>query len=137
MLEDFIEVNSVNAEIVPGRFSENSARCVLLLSKETGGSPVLAIVPGGKRLSLEKAARAAGSGELREASEKEDFEVTGYKHGFLPPISIYGVKVLVEKALLKKPVLNFLVKEECTLRIAPQTIMEFNEDVLECSLLED
>lgn len=136
MLEDFIEANKVEARLIPGKFSENLARCVLLMPRKDGALPVLAVVPSATRLSLEKAAEAAGSGELREADEKEDFKVTGYRHGYLPPISIYGVKVLVEKSLLTKTFLNFMIKEEYTLRIAPGIIIEFNEDAAECDLLE-
>ncbi|MFH1234460.1 MAG: YbaK/EbsC family protein [Candidatus Diapherotrites archaeon] len=136
MLEDFIEANKIDAKRVPGKFSENLARCVLLMPRAEGRLPVLAVVPSATRLSLEKAAKASGSGELGESDEKEDFKVTGYWHSFLPPISIYGVKVLVEKSLLKKPFLNFLIKEELTLRIAPNIILEFNEDSAECDLLE-
>ncbi|MCX6801955.1 MAG: hypothetical protein NT067_02470 [Candidatus Diapherotrites archaeon] len=136
MLEDFIEVNKVEARLIPGKFSENLSRCVLLMPRADGRLPVLAVVPAGTRISLEEAARAAGSGVLREADEKEDFKVTGYWHGYLPPISIYGVKVLVEKSLLKKTFLNFMIKEEYTLMIAPNVILEFNEDSAECDLLE-
>ena len=136
MLEDFIEANSTKAEILRKRLLLNQAKCFLLVSRKEGGLSVLAVVPAGKRVSLEKAEKASGIPGLRPAGESETQRITGYEQGFLPPVSIYGVKVLVEKSLLEKKYVCVLVGDDVTLRIESRAIIEFNEGSKECGILE-
>lgn len=135
MLEDFVEANSVPAQIVHKRLSENLVKCVLLVPREKRELPLLVVFPAGSRISLEKAMEKAECSELRPAGEKETLKITGYEHNFLPPISIYGVRVLVEESILNKSFVNVIVGEEKTLRIDPRAIIEFNEEAIVCKLV--
>jgi len=136
MLEDFIEANSTKAEILRKRLLLNQAKCFLLVSRKEGEMPVLAVVPAGTRVSLEKAEKESGVPKLMPADESETQRITGYEYGFLPPVSIYGVKVLVEKSLLEKEYACVLVGEDVTLRIESEAILELNEDSKKCGILE-
>ncbi len=135
MLEDFVEANSVPAEFIKRELSVNVVRCVLLVPVEENNTPVLCIFMAGKRLSLERAEEAAGF-KLRAVGEKEAFRITGYEQGFLPPVSIYGVRVLVDRGVLEKRFVNAIVGEALTLRIESTAILEFNEDAVACSVVE-
>lgn len=50
-----------------------------------GDRPVLALVPGDRRLDPDKLARVAGGGKARRASLEEVREATGYAAGGTPP----------------------------------------------------
>lgn len=138
MLEEFIEAGELKAKILKKRVPFKLARCVVFLPADKTKKPVLAIVPAGKRISLEKLVKEAGYKKLREATEKEAFNITGYKKDFIPPISIYGVRVLIEESLMKRDFLHILIGEEATLKISPEEIISSSEGPVEvCKLLEE
>jgi prolyl-tRNA editing enzyme YbaK/EbsC (Cys-tRNA(Pro) deacylase) len=114
MLEDFLEVNEVKAELIDLRkevsslsealqvlgLKKNEAiQAKLLLDSEEEG--VLCLFPSNLALDLSKAEKVVGK-PLKVAEEKQVLEITGYKKDFLPPLSIYGVKTLIDKKVLKK-----------------------------------
>ena len=134
MLEDFVEGNSIPAEFIPKRISVNAAKCLLLMPKSPAEKPVLAVFPAGTRVSVEKAETETGL-TLKPAVEKETFNVTGYEAEYLPPLSVYGVIVLVEDSLMEKNALHFLVGEEKTLRVSPTEIIDFNEESKPCRII--
>ncbi len=136
MLPDFLEANCPEAELIRKRVSVNAAKCLLFVPAEEGKWPVLAVFPAGKRVFPEKISGALGLGELRQPGERETYGITGYEKGFLPPVSIYGVKVLVEKSLLGKSFLHFPAGEELTLKISPEKILELNVEAETAEFLE-
>jgi len=136
MLSEFIEANNIPAVIEPKRITINLAECVLLLPLDNTKTPVMAIVPFEKEFSLKKAAKAAGLGELTIAGEKDTVKLTGYEPGFIPPISVYGVKILLDKSLSEKLAIGFKVTDEKTLRIDPRAIISENEKAKVSDLIE-
>ena len=135
MLEDFVEANSVPAEFIKKALSVNVVRCVLLVPVEEHKQPVLCIFMAGKSLSLARIEEAAGF-KLRAVGEKEAFRITGYEQEFLPPVSIYGVRVFVDPGVLDKRFVNAIVGEGLTLRIESSAIIEFNDDSVSCKITE-
>jgi len=136
MLREFIEANNISAVIEPKRITVNLAECVLLTPLDDSKIPVIAIVPFERELSLKKAVKCAGLGELSIAGEEDIVKLTGYELGFIPPISVYGVKVLLDCSLSEKRAIGFRVTEEKTLRIDPRVILSENEGAKVCDLLE-
>ena len=57
-------------------------------------------------------------------------EITGYLPEFIPPISVYGVTVLLDKEVAEAEKLRCLVSGEKTLEIVPQEIKEGNEELI-------
>lgn len=128
MLEDFIESNNLTAKIHQGIKSFNLIQCTLFFSDSL---PVLTISIYGDKLDWIAVKKAMDSKQLDEVTGKKVEEVTGYKDGFVPPISIYGIKVLADEKIMKLDTVNVLIEEEVTLTIPPNEIKEFNEEFLE------
>ncbi|MBS3062822.1 MAG: YbaK/EbsC family protein [Candidatus Diapherotrites archaeon] len=63
--------------------------------------PVLAVIPGDKRVDVEKLKEAAGQRYLRMASAQEVQQATGYPVGGVTPLGVEGkaIKVLDPQAL--------------------------------------
>ena len=131
MLEDFIQANSLSAKILPYAAKGSLVKCRLFSGN---GNFVLAIFLEKDMLSLQKLKEAAGLASLEQAEKAEVEEVTGYRAEFLPPISVYGVKAIVDKKLLEKEKVKCIVAEERTLEITPKEILEANEKCIQADL---
>jgi prolyl-tRNA editing enzyme YbaK/EbsC (Cys-tRNA(Pro) deacylase) len=147
MLEDFLEVNNVKAKIIETKNSVHTAleasrelkvpltqivKTILLIDSK--GFGVLCLVLGNSRVCIEKASKIVGE-KLRIASPKEVEEITGYKPGELPPISVYGVKTLIDfKIEKKKTVFCGGGKTNAMLEISPQQIIEFAQNPVLCDI---
>ena len=69
------------------------------------GVPVVALVPGDRRLDVEKARRAAGAATARIASADEVERLTGFAPGAVAPFALPEIdRVLLERTLLARPV---------------------------------
>jgi len=65
------------------------------------GDPVLALVPGDRRLDVEKARRASGAATARLAKADEVQELTGFAPGSVAPFPLPAVpRVVIERTLL-------------------------------------
>jgi prolyl-tRNA editing enzyme YbaK/EbsC (Cys-tRNA(Pro) deacylase) len=112
MLKDFIESNNLSdsAEIL--RFqkpvssvSDAAARTGIskthivksVLFVNDSLDAVLVILLGINRVSLKKIESLSGFSKLRLATSDEVFDITGYRVGGVPPISIYGIKTIVDE----------------------------------------
>jgi prolyl-tRNA editing enzyme YbaK/EbsC (Cys-tRNA(Pro) deacylase) len=139
MLEDFIEVNKLSAEIIERRvLSPAGAKSRLFVyTKDSSKWPHLFIFPARKKLDMEKVARVMGSHDIREPDEKETLRITGYQAGYLPFVSIYGVVVVLDKSLLKHDYIYTFVGEERTLKIKPDDVIEFNERAIIADVVEE
>jgi len=127
MLENFIETNNLKARIVNRRQSSNLIKCKLFL---TESAQIIVISLATDKSDLEKIKRVLGAKEIFAADEKQAIEITGYEKNFLPPISIYGVKVLLDKGLSKHELLYCNISEASCLEISLKEIQENNEDVI-------
>lgn len=67
---------------------------------EVDGEPVLALVPGDRRLDTTRLARAAGGSRARRASLERVREATGFAAGGTPPFGhAYPLRVFADQAL--------------------------------------
>jgi len=130
MLDDFIEINGLNARIVNKvATGKNSAKCELLLRESAADLPLLLIYLCKDSVDMKKVGKRFPD-KLREPSAKDALYITGYKKEFMPPISIYGVIVLLDKRAAEEETLCFPVDEEKTLVISPDEIKEANENYM-------
>jgi len=83
-------VKQVGAD--PGRI----IKTLILIDEE--GNHIAAIIPGNKRLSLEKLSRIIGK-KLRLARAREVEKATGYPVGAVPPVGL-GLKTYVDRGVL-------------------------------------
>jgi prolyl-tRNA editing enzyme YbaK/EbsC (Cys-tRNA(Pro) deacylase) len=126
MLEDFIEANGLKARIVPRALKADLIKCRFFVA---GSDEILAISLNESPLSFEKISATLGK-EAAPVSDARAEQMTGYQKQFMPPVSIYGVKVLLDKRVLEKQLVHCLVGEERTLGISPGEIKDFNDDVM-------
>jgi prolyl-tRNA editing enzyme YbaK/EbsC (Cys-tRNA(Pro) deacylase) len=69
------------------------------------GRPVVALVPGDRRVDPAKVARAAEAETARIASAAEVEEATGFAPGAVAPFPLPGIETIVmDRALLRHPV---------------------------------
>ncbi len=110
MLDEYIDVNGINAEIMhfdtEVANSRQSAQAggsfpgvkTILFAHEKGF--VLAIVEGTKKVDTLAIARILDTKNVRLATPAEVEQVTGYEVGGVPPISIYGTQTLIDEHVL-------------------------------------
>ncbi|MCX6801163.1 MAG: YbaK/EbsC family protein [Candidatus Diapherotrites archaeon] len=141
MLEDFLEQNCLDAEFFS--FEDGVSFKKALFEMHTpassavkiefflanSGEGLLLIFPHNSKPDLQKIKRIAGCESISHASADETLEFAGYEKGFLPPVSIYGVKVFLEKSLQGKEFLFCKVGENDYLKISPDSVAEANEDI--------
>ncbi len=140
MLEQFIEANSLEAEILTlgkqaatirgaakalGAKMGDFAKAEVFVYRDKG---VLVIAGIKESVSKENACEGLGIEGLRCASMGEAEEITGFKEGCIPPIGIYGVRTIMDKNLMKKDVLYFSLGENRFLKITPKEIEENSEE---------
>ncbi|MAG21726.1 MAG: hypothetical protein CL943_00275 [Candidatus Diapherotrites archaeon] len=124
MLDDFIKSNGLKAKILQGTIKSDLVRCRIFAGKK---EDVLIISLRANTLDYPKMQALVGVVEPLE--EEQVKETTGYKKEFLPPISIYGLRVLIDKKVLEKESVHCILSHEKTLEISPQEIKDFNDDV--------
>ncbi|QOR94501.1 aminoacyl-tRNA deacylase [Thermosphaera chiliense] len=78
----------------PGRI----VKTLVLVDEE--GKPLAAIIPGNKRLSLDKLSSITGR-KLRLARAREVEKATGYPVGAVPPVG-HGLKTYVDREVLNR-----------------------------------
>jgi prolyl-tRNA editing enzyme YbaK/EbsC (Cys-tRNA(Pro) deacylase) len=140
VIEDFLSANKLDAEF----FSFDGAVSIKKALFETqtqfssvakaefyvnnSGEEFLFVFPFNSKLELSKLKQLTKSSELVSPDPEVTLDATGYAKGFLPPVSIYGVKVFLDKSLENKNYLFFQVGENSFLKISPDSIIEANED---------
>jgi len=141
MIEEFIETNDLKAEIIS--FSTETpvsvaikqkkfnpkylARTTMYLSKEKDEYMVIASV--GKEFPIEKLEEVTET-QLLEMNELECLEKTGYKKHFVPPISVFGVRVIIDSALENFDRLIFPISSKKYMKILMEEIFSSNEDII-------
>ena len=143
MLEDFIGVNGLKAKLFEvssrvvsvkdvgekvGIPSEDNAKSLLFITPEN--TPVLAVVLGHTRVDTKKLKSVLGIKDVRLAEPREVLEITGYEVGGVPPVSVYGVKTLLDKQVTKKDLVVCGGGDTMhLLKISPKEIIEHNEEI--------
>lgn len=133
MLEDFIKANELEAKILPYVSEGKKIKCKLF-SSESGN--FLAVFFSTDKLSQEKLEFTVGVQNLKPVAFALVEDETGYLPEFLPPISVYGVKIVVDEMVSVAPKLRCVVGEEKVLEIVPKEIIETNEDSIVADITE-
>ncbi|VVB99571.1 Aminoacyl-tRNA editing domain protein [uncultured archaeon] len=113
MLDDFIKVNRLSATIFPCDDAHTAAKAMKFTGDEeavaksivlidSNQSPLLVIMLGKDRADFAKIKKILGVADVRLCQPKEVIEITGYEIGGVPPISIYGIKTIMDKAVSEK-----------------------------------
>lgn len=114
MLEDFITANCLTAKIFQCKEDVNTAaKAALIVGDEeavaksivlvaSNGGAVLVILLGKDKIEFKKLKEVLGVSDVRLANAGEVFDITGYEIGGVPPISIYGVKTILDAEAGKK-----------------------------------
>ncbi len=131
MLADFIAANSLKARILPYPAKGRIVRCRLFSSPSCD---VLAVYFSDDKISLEKLKALLKSDIIEHMGLARAEDITGYEAEFMPPISIYGIKVVVDRKVMESENVKCLVSEEKTLEISPKEILEANDDALEADI---
>jgi prolyl-tRNA editing enzyme YbaK/EbsC (Cys-tRNA(Pro) deacylase) len=124
MLEDFIQANNLKAKILGCAKRADLVKCDLF---STGSDFILLVRFASDTVKTADLKERLGLEHLQRLTGLRAEEVTGYSAEFLPPISIYGMRVIVDERVLEKPVVHCLAAEDKTLEISPQEIVEANE----------
>ncbi len=125
------EVKSVNQVVkLLGVKPENIIKSLIFIINES--EPILVIVDGKSKVSLEKLKNIFGN--VRMAKPKEVEEITGYKTGEVPPVGI-PVKTVLDKRVLER---EFVIGGGGSInrlsKLSPKKIVEFQKaEVLDVS----
>ncbi len=150
MLEDFIEANKLHAKILDCKEPVHTAKQAAVLMKvpmeqivksilflDENMDAYLVLVPGDKQASFPKLRELFGVSKLRLATPMEVQTITGYEIGGLPPISVYGVKTVLDSSFEKhKFVLAGGGDDRHLLHITVQELKENIEDLIVESICE-
>ena len=144
-LISYIKTNKFNAEVFEVNSEVHSAAKAsaavsgdpnglvksILLIDYPAKNPVLVILLGPDKIDFEKVKNILGVKDVRMATSEEVIEITGYEVGGVPPISIYGVTVILDKSASKKvEVISGGGDPMHLMRIKIQDIIEQNDDIL-------
>ena len=114
MLQDFIKTNNLSAEVFETQgkvkssakaaqeLNDNEAVAKSIILMGSNNEPVLVILLGKDKIDFIKIKEILGVKDVRLADSEEVFEATGYVVGAVPPISIYGVKTIIDKKVVEK-----------------------------------
>ena len=127
MLEDFIEANNLKARIVSGKPSEFRIKCLLYIC---GSDSFLLASPAEKHPDLQKIKNAVSAKDIEVPDAKTILETTGYEKDFLPPVSIFGITLLLDKSIAEKEKLQCAVSDSEYLEISGKEILESSEEAL-------
>ncbi|MEK6958410.1 MAG: YbaK/EbsC family protein [archaeon] len=137
----FIEANALKARIVSFN-AEISFHSAVKSAKLSQAAPmqcqlyrvskiesVLVIVPFDAVIDKVKLTELVGAKSILEADDEDTYKRTGYNKAFLPPISLYGLKVIIDKSV-PESTLAFQVDEKDFLVIELSEILSSNEEVV-------
>ncbi|MFH1545436.1 MAG: YbaK/EbsC family protein [archaeon] len=150
MLEDFIEVNELKAELIklekPAYSLKNALKELKCSFSEfisvkpfldSIQEPFLIIFLASDKLDETKAKKLVNVKFFLEASPNEALEITGYEEGLIPPVSVYGIKTIMDKKIEGKEfVFSPAGKENLFLKISPKEIIESNEGMIVAEIVK-
>lgn len=125
---------SADAARVRGTPLHEGAKAMVLRSK---GTFVMCVLPGDKKIDLEKMRMILGTKRLSFATPDEVLKVTGCVIGSVPPFgNLFGILVYIDRHLVRNEYLSFNVglttksirmKKEDYLQVVPAIVEEFAE----------
>ncbi len=138
MLSDFITARNLQAEIIDCKqpvmtvkqacsemncSAADIIKSILFVDEKKNA--VLAIVLGSDRIGLKRLETIVGAENLRIATEKEVDAITGYEAGGVPPISIFGIRTIIDKRVMERQtVIGGGGDEMHLLRISTKELLE-------------
>lgn len=139
MLKDFIETNNLDSSIMtlvtdtkmdyaltnnlfPKKFAVETK---LFITKDNDA--FICVIPYNSEIDFSKLKSATGEDEFLEAMNREVFEITGFKKEFVPLLSIYGIKYIIDSSLSNLDLLISRVGEKQFLKAKMSEIIEYNE----------
>ena len=143
MLKDFIKSNKLTAKVfeTQGKVQSSAkaaeelndadsvAKSILLM--DSNDEPILVILLGKDKIDFKKIKEILNISDVQLADEDEVFAITGYRVGGVPPISIHGVKTLIDKAVVgKEEVVCGGGDSSHLMRIKTQEILDSVEDII-------
>ena len=124
MLDDFLKSNDSSAEITKHVQKQSLAKCTLFIS---GNISLISITHFKETPLIEKLKEIFGFKNLKHADNEKTEQITGYKKDSLPPISVYGAKIIIDEKLMNKEFLFFEIADRKFLKITPNDIILLNE----------
>ena len=138
MLDDFINANKLEAKLVSAEHEVRGKKKVaslaevpeenvikVILYNGSDNQYFLAVLPAYKKADLEKLCALQDCEQAMEIEEDETEEITGYSKGAIPPISVYGIELFVDKSVMRLDKVACLAADEKTvLVISPNEIIE-------------
>ena len=121
----------MQAKILPIPVKVPAIKCRLF---RCGSFDVLAVCFASKEIGQKKLAKAVGAKEAKPIALGETERITGYVPEFMPPISIYGIKVVVDSKLAVVEKVKCPISPEQVLEITPKEILEANEEAIEADI---
>ena len=142
MLEDFILSNKLDSTIIV--FPTNTSTDGLISSKKLPASitvnvrifnnkanePIITVTPHNSELNFNILKSILVTDELLELDTFETVDITGYKKDFIPTISVFGVKIIIDSSLEQKEVLFCRVGEKKFLKTSMKSILDTNDDLV-------
>ena len=110
-----------------GLFFDSTAARATLFNTPTN-NPFIVIAQFQSTLDSKKLMSIVGE-EILESNEEECIDITGHEKEFLPPISIYEIKIIIDKSLEKKNYLFFRIDKKKFLKVSMKAIVETNTEV--------
>ena len=132
MLKEFIEGNKLKAKIVQGHCPGARAKCRLFV---TDTEEILIVALKSSSIDFEKVKAVLGKA-VEPAPEGMAMEMTGYLNEFLPPVSIYGVKVLLDERVEEKGTVVCPLSTVSSLEIPVSEIKDFNDDLVVVDIIK-
>ena len=148
MLIDFLEKNELDAELISFQNETNTEEALRELSiprynavkvdyyLDGRGKGLLLIYPFGLHPDIPKVKTHFHFKELINPTDEQLFHAIGHKRGFVPPVSIYGVKVILDKSLESKKFLFCRVGQSKFLKISPEELVEVTDDYLSANIVK-
>ena len=142
MLEDFLRINKIDARIhfMPQgtKTAEQAERAMVnsglvivksIILMDSNSIPLLVVLRGQDKVDFRKIKEITGTKDVRLAEPYEVFKITGYEVGGVPPISIYGVRTIIDIHASK---LSEIIcgggTQNHLLQIKMKTVIENNEE---------
>lgn len=139
MIKDFIETNNLDSSILtlatdtkmdyalsknifPKKFAVETK---LFITKNNDA--FIVVIPYNSDIDTKKLGIAINEDEFLEGLNREIFEITGFKKEFVPLLSIYGIKYIIDSSLENLDLLISRVGEKQFLKAKMSEILEFNE----------
>lgn len=141
MLEDFIVTNRLKSQLInfPTDITINLiaqknifpkkylVKLKAFITKEN--DLFITIIPFNLEIDFEKLKNIILEEEFLELNEDECFDITGYKKNYLPPISIYGAKIIIDTSLKNNELLISKTDEKQLFKAQMNEVLEYNDEV--------